>query len=208
MTEFWEASFRDKQEMWGFEASASAINTARLFKKLGIKKVLVPGIGYGRNARVFVENGMEVTGIEISQTAMELGTKYLGGKVRYQQGSVSDMPFDEVLYDGIFCYALIHLLNEKERTKLIRDCYDQLVEGGQMVFVAISVSSPSYGEGKELAQHYYETPQGVRLFYYDAESVNSAFANFGLYKFSEISEAHQNAGNKPTLVFWEIICRK
>ena len=34
------------------------------------------------------------------------------------------MPFDKALYDGIFSYALIHLLNEKERGKLTNDCYN------------------------------------------------------------------------------------
>lgn len=32
MTEFWETSFRDKQEMWGWEPADSAIETLELFK--------------------------------------------------------------------------------------------------------------------------------------------------------------------------------
>ena len=45
------------------------------------------------------------------------------------------MPFDGNKYDGIFCYALIHLLDSKERKKLIQDCYNQLTENGFMVFL-------------------------------------------------------------------------
>jgi len=29
-----------------------------------LKNILIPGIGYGRNARIFLEQGMAVTGIE------------------------------------------------------------------------------------------------------------------------------------------------
>ena len=43
------------------------------------------------------------------------------------------MPFDTNLYDGIFSHALLHLLNEQEREKFIKDCYNQLKHGGYMV---------------------------------------------------------------------------
>lgn len=51
--EFWESAFSEKQEMWGLEPAKSAIITKDLFVQEGIKKVLVPGFGYGRNAQLF-----------------------------------------------------------------------------------------------------------------------------------------------------------
>jgi len=33
---------------------------------------LIPGIGYGRNAKFFIDNGINITGIEISKTAIDL----------------------------------------------------------------------------------------------------------------------------------------
>ena len=110
MTEFWESSFIEKQTMWGFEPSESAILTKDFFLKKKIKDILIPGFGYGRNAKVFIDHGINVTGIEISETAINLA-KQNGINTRIYHGSVTDMPFDNKLYDGIFCYALIHLLN-------------------------------------------------------------------------------------------------
>jgi len=46
MTEFWEEAFADKQEMWGFEPSRSAILAKDFFVEKSVKKVLIPGIGY------------------------------------------------------------------------------------------------------------------------------------------------------------------
>ena len=108
--EFWEKSFSEKQEMWGFEPAKSAILTKEFFLQQGVKTVLVPGFGYGRNAQVLKENGMQVTGIEISQTAIDMAVKHYGNEMTIYHGSVTDMPFDNKKYDGIFCYALIHLL--------------------------------------------------------------------------------------------------
>ena len=152
MTEFWEESFKDKKEMWGYEPADSAIATIELFKDKGFNKVLIPGFGYGRNAKIFRDHGFEVTGIEISETAIDLAIKHYGEDFKIHHGSVTNMPFDQDLYDGIYCYALIHLLGETERKKLIIDCYNQLNPNGYMVFIAISKLDARYGRGVEISK--------------------------------------------------------
>jgi 2-polyprenyl-3-methyl-5-hydroxy-6-metoxy-1,4-benzoquinol methylase len=79
MAEFWETSFKDKQEMWGWEPADSAIETLELFKKHGLNEILIPGFGYGRNAKIFTEEGLKVTGIEISETAIGLAKMHFLG---------------------------------------------------------------------------------------------------------------------------------
>jgi SAM-dependent methyltransferase len=208
MTEFWESSFKEKQTMWGFEPADSAITTMELFKKHGLNKILIAGYGYGRNAKIFTDNGFEVTGIEISETAIDLAKKHIGDNIKVYHGSVSSMPFDQELYDGIFCYGLIHLLRAEDRIKLIKDCYNQLRPDGYMVFVVISKLDTQYGVGLEISKDTFETKHGVNLFFYDSDSVEKEFGNYCLIKSEEISEPAMNVGNKPTRRFWQIICRK
>ena len=208
MTEFWELSFRDKQEMWGLKPTDSAISTLELFEKYGLNKILIPGFGYGRNAKIFTDNGFKVTGIEISETAINLAKKHYGDNIKVYLGSVSSMPFDQELYDGIFCYALIHLLSAEERIKLIKDCYNQLQPSGYMVFIAISKMDRRFGEGKEISKDTFETKHSVTLFFYDSGSVESEFGNYGLIDTEEINEPIKNLGDKPSQRFWQIICKK
>ena len=186
--EFWESAFTEKQEMWGFEPSKSAVWTKDLFVRESVKNMLIPGIGYGRNAQVFIENGIAVTGIEISKTAIDMAAKHYGSAMHIYHGSVTDMPFDENIYDGIFCYALIHLLDSNERAKLIRDCYHQLSEGGHMVFTVISKKAPTYGQGTLLSKDRYEMFGGVKMFFYDEASIHAEFDEVGLIEFIEITE--------------------
>ncbi|MEO9893256.1 class I SAM-dependent methyltransferase [Aurantibacter sp.] len=188
MSEFWEENFISKKEMWGFEPSKSTILTKDFFVKKSVKNILIPGIGYGRNAQVFIENGITVTGIEISKTAIDLAYKNYGADMEIHHGSVTDMPFDTHRYDGIFCYALIHLLDKKERSKLIRDCYNQLKTNGYMVFTAISKNAPNYGKGNRIKKDCYEFHSGAKLFYYDQESVKTEFNDFGLFEYEEVNE--------------------
>ena len=63
-------------EMWGWTPADSTMTTLELFRKNKLKNILVPGFGYGRNAKVFADNSFKVTGIEISKTAIDLGRKY------------------------------------------------------------------------------------------------------------------------------------
>jgi len=197
--EFWESAFHDKHEMWGFEPSKSAVLTKDLFVQKSVKNILIPGIGYGRNAQIFIDNGIAVTGIEISKTAIEMARRHYGTDMIIHHGSVTDMPFDDNKYDGVFCYALIHLLDSKGRKKLIRDCYNQLSENGYMVFTVISKDADTYGQGKFISKDRYEMFGGVTMFFYDIASIHTAFDRAGLFEITEIVE------NYP---FFLIKCKK
>lgn len=207
MTEFWEKNFVEKQTMWGFKPSESAIIAKDLFITNNIKDILIPGIGYGRNAKIFIDNNINVTGIEISKTAIDLARQN-GININIYHGSVEDMPFEDKLYEGIFSYALIHLLNESERGKFISDCYKQLKPGGYMVFTTISKKAPMFGKGKKINESYYETMEGVKIFFYDAESIKKDFQQYGLVEFSEIEEIDSDNENKPPMKFLLIKCKK
>ena len=199
-SEFWEASFKDKQSMWGFQPANSAILAVDLFKANQLTSVLIPGFGYGRNGKVFYDNGIAVTGIEVSATAINIAKTHFGNSMKIYHGNVMDMPFDNSLYYGIFCYALIHLLDEQQRNKLIENCYQQLKTGGLMVFVALSTSTATYGQGINLSPNRFTSKHGVNLFYYDEDTISAEFSDYGLLQASEIKESSQT--------FYFIVCKK
>ncbi|EIJ43993.1 methyltransferase family protein [Beggiatoa alba B18LD] len=199
MTEFWEEAFKDKQEMWGLEPAKSAILTKDFFVEHKVKNVLIPGVGYGRNAKIFIDNGMSVTGVEISQTAIDLAQKHFGIDLKIYHGSVTEMPFDNKLFGGIFCYGLIYLLDKDERIKLIQDCFNQLAENGFMIFTAITKDAQTYGQGKQISKDRFEMFGGVKIFFYDRKTIKEEFGNTGLFEVTEVTE------NYP---FYLIKCQK
>jgi hypothetical protein len=205
MNEFWEDAFQDKKMMWGEQPIALAIEAAEIFKQLGFRKILIPGFGYGRNAKPFYEKGFEITGIEISETAIQLAHTFLGREIRVFHGSVDDMPFNEDIYDGFFCHALIHLLDSAQRRKLISDCYCQLRDGGMMIFTAVTKHAVTYGVGEKLNTDRYRTKDGVDLYFYDQDSIQEEFGGFGLIEATEIDET---GNGKPVTRLWKIVCKK
>ncbi|HNP37782.1 MAG TPA: class I SAM-dependent methyltransferase [Woeseiaceae bacterium] len=199
MREFWEGMFQDNQEAWGFEPARSTVLTNDFFVANNVKNVLIPGIGYGRNAQIFREHGMTVTGIEISQTAIDLAHKHFGDDLTIHHGSVAEMPFDENLYDGIYCYALIHLLDKNERTKLIQDCFNQLSDSGYMVFATVTKKARIYGQGNRIDKDRFEIIGGLRMFFYDMDTIREEFGNAGLFEILDVDDIYP---------FYLIKCKK
>jgi tRNA1(Val) A37 N6-methylase TrmN6 len=72
MLDYWEKKFKDEKTSWGFEPCDSAIFAKKIFIQHQVQNILIPGIGYGRNAKIFLDSGIKVTGIEISKTAIEM----------------------------------------------------------------------------------------------------------------------------------------
>ena len=200
--EFWEESFIEKQTMWGFEPTYAATLAKDLFLDNGVKKILIPGIGYGRNAKIFIENGIDVKGIEISQEAIKLARQN-GLAIEISHGSVDGMPYTEEKFDAIFCHALLHLLNEKERHHFIQACYDQLKPGGYLALTTVSNKAPMYGKGRELSPNYFEMPYGVNLYFYEEATIQKDFETYQSIQASLIPD--KAGANKQS---WYILCQK
>ncbi|GEK33369.1 class I SAM-dependent methyltransferase [Kurthia sibirica] len=207
MSEFWEESFKENREMWGFKAADSTVKTKERFLENKVKTVLIPGFGYGRNAKVFMENGMEVEGIEISDTAIQLARTHQI-TVPIYHGGITSMPFNDKKYDGIYSYALLHLLPTGERQQFIKDCYEQLEDGGLMVFVTISQESPMYAKGKKIAENYFEIMPNLTMYFYNEQAIQKDFAEVGLKKVEKIIEPHKENPDKEPFIFTMITCQK
>jgi hypothetical protein len=207
MIDYWESRFKKEGAMWQFEPSDSAIKALGLFKNENISSILIPGFGYGRNAGLFLVNEIKVTGIEISASAIEIA-RTKGINCIIHQGSVTSMPFDKEIYDGIFCYALLHLLNTTERRKLLTCCYSQLINNGLMVFVVASMENSLYGCGKYLSRNRYEIARGLKVYFYDSASIISEFADFGIVESSDIDEPVKFMEGEAPVKLKFVICRK
>jgi SAM-dependent methyltransferase len=205
--EYWESRFRDEGLMWKFEPSDSAVATVNLFKKENINEILIPGFGYGRNGLLFLQTGLDVTGIEISFSAIKLAREN-GIKCNIYHGSVTSMPFDDRKYEGIFCYALIHLLNKNERRKFLKSCADQLKPGGIMVFTLATTQNGLFGKGKCISKNRFELSKGLAAYFYDSDAIISEFSDYGIIDCHDIIEPMKFMDGNETIILKYVVCRK
>ncbi len=203
---YWETVFSDGA-VWEFEPADSAFYVADYFSKNGVNNVLIPGIGYARNAKPFIENGIRVSGIEVSKSAIELAKKS-NIKATIHHGSVLNMPFDDKKYDGIYCYSLLHLFNKYKRLQILNSCYEQLDDNGYMFFVVVSTKSEMYGRGRMLSKDRFEISKGLKVFFYESSSLFNEFFDVGLIEYYEINEPIKHMNGEPDLKCYIVKCQK
>ena len=150
---------------------------------------------------------MDLTGIEISKTAIQLAREN-EFTFPIHQASVLDMPLDNTKYDGIFCYALLHLFNKKERSTILNACYHQLNGGGYMIFVAVSTKAELFGAGKQLSENRFKINNGLQVFFYDPKAIESEFSKYNLVEYEEIDEPIKYIKNGNPLKCYIIKCKK
>ena len=207
MNEYWESKFCKEGALWKFDAANSATMASDLFRSENLHHLLIPGMGYGRNAKIFQDQQFEVTGIEISASAIALA-RSKGMNFKIHHGSVTDMPFDEDLYDAIYCYTLIHLLYKRDRKKFLSSCYRQLIKHGLMNFVVAAKELSLYGCGICLSKDRYRLPDGLTVYFYDEESISREFSKFGLIRITDIEEPIKFAAGYDPMPLKFVVCRK
>lgn len=204
---YWESKFKNTGTQWGFEPSASAMLALDIFKNNQLNNILIPGIGYGRNARLFLESGFMVTGIEISESAINAARANIID-CTIHHGSVTSMPFDKKVYDAVFCYALIHLLNRPERKGFLKSCLNQLKDNGLMIFVVTSKQTDMFEKGNYLSKDRFEIEPGLKVFFYDSESIEREFSPYGLLEYRMIDEPVIFIKGVEPLKLYFVVCRK
>jgi len=190
--EYWNKRFSDKGKIWGTEPSKTAIHAFELFKKYDIKKILIPGAGYGRHTHFFSANNYEVTGIEISEIALSIAKEY-DSKSKLILGSVLDMPLNNEKYDAIFCHNLLHLLLQNGRISFIKKCYNQLKDKGFAFFSMFSEQEESYGKGTKIEENTFESKPYRPTHYFTEEDLLQHFRAFSVIE-TDIIEEEENHG--------------
>ncbi|MFX1502298.1 MAG: class I SAM-dependent methyltransferase [Promethearchaeota archaeon] len=193
--EYWNSRFVDKGKIWGTEPSKTAKYALKLFKKYHIHKILIPGAGYGRHTKFFSLNNYEVTGIEISEEAINISKEFdLHSKLIL--GSVLDMPFNDEKYDAIFCFNVLHLLLENQRAFFLEKCYDQIQDNGFVFFSVFSELEDSFGKGPKIEENTFESKKGRPTHYFTEDDLLNHFKTFSVIEtdIMEEKEVHGELG--------------
>ena len=74
-----------------------------------------------------------------------------------------------------------------------------------MMFTVISKDAPMYGQGPQLGQDWYEIHPGLKMFFYNAASVEGEFGAHGAVEQSKIDEPLHNGSSFP---FINVVCTK
>jgi len=190
--EFWNNRFKKEGKVWSDSASATAVYALELFRQHGVKKILVPGSGYGRNTKLFSEAGLDVSGIDISSISCGMANKF-DTQTSFHCGSVLDMSFLPDNYDAIYCFNTLHLFYENERRIFITECSDRLKKGGLIFFTVFSEYEPSYGKNRSMEKDTYESRPGRPTHYFSDDDLRWHFKKFKVLVTGKLNESEDHS---------------
>ncbi len=194
MDGYWETRFSKEGKIWGDSPSRTATYALELFQKCGVKKILVPGAGYGRNTKLFSSAGFKVVGIEVSETAFKLAKQYDPGTT-FLHGSYLDTALGNESYDTIYCFNLLHLFRENERKLFMDKCWSELKKDGLVFFVVFSEKELSFGKGREVEKNTFESKPGRPVHYFGRMDLRDHFRDFSIIE-NTIMEDPENHGEQ------------
>ncbi len=143
----WEKEYRRPQLISGRDVPQNDI--LRFLKylkkthhlKLENLNILDLGSGTGRNANYLADLGNEVTGMEISTTAIKIAQNRadkMDASVKYLSRSIGDIyPFLDDFFDVILDITSSNSLNEAEREIYLKETYRVLKPGGHFFVRAL-----------------------------------------------------------------------
>ncbi|WP_438497347.1 class I SAM-dependent methyltransferase [Paenibacillus sp. IHBB 3054] len=173
MSQYWSDRFAREGMIWGEQPSGSALRAKAWFLEQGIKSVLVPGAGYGRNTKVF-SSQFDTYGIELSSAALKLAVEW-DSSTRFIEGSALE-PQLEHQVDAVYCYDVLHLFLAGDRCRLIDAALAQLQPGGLLYFTSFSDEDPNYGCGRRLEPGTYEYKEGKYAHFFSDADLREHFA--------------------------------
>lgn len=194
MGAYWNGRFKDENMIWGEQASKTAEYALKLFSERIVKNILVPGAGYGRNTKLFSNNGYTVVGVEISDQALKLAKEY-DKKTFFIHSSVLDARLENGSFDAIYCFNVLHLFRENERRQFMDKCHEWLQDGGYIFFTVFSTDEKSYRKGAEVEKNTFESKPGRPVHYFSDEDIIEHFHRFNIIE-TGLMEDHENHGEE------------
>ena len=112
------------------------------------------GCGNGRDAVYFAGQGLNVVGMDLSASAIEMLEAQHIPNARFVCGDfISDPTHTPGCYDYAYSRFTIHAINPKQETMLLQAMYQALKPGGKFFIEVRSVHDPLYGKGQPVERN-------------------------------------------------------
>lgn len=143
-TPFWQAVFNEEYKY--------------LFKTLtGCKKILSVGCGPAEIERRLVENDFKITGLDISQEALN----FAPDSIRKVVGTAELMDFSDEIFDAVIYVASLQFIQDYK--KAIAETARVLVKNGKLIVMLLNPDSQYFNEQMSNTESYMQKIKHINL---------------------------------------------
>jgi SAM-dependent methyltransferase len=161
--------------------------------------ILDLGCGPGHHSRVFVENGFNVEGVDLSTEMIAIAKKeVVGGK--FQVMDILDLNFEINSFEGIWASASLLHIPKRNLTPVLKELKKLMIKGG-VLYISLKK-----GEGSEVLKDNRYGGVDKYYIYYQSEDIEKILTNVGF----EIIEKEQKGKRDyyDTNPWIHIFCRR
>jgi SAM-dependent methyltransferase len=168
-------TFPPEKIPWNIESPPDALKQLVETGRIKPCKAVEFGCGAGNYVTYLASLGFDATGIDFSETAIEIARRFSSQKDANCTFLVADVLGDMSEINGMFDFAydweLLHHIFPPDREKYAQTVYDLLNPGGRYLSVCFSEDSPQFGgQGK-----YRITPLNTVLYFSSEDEIESLF---------------------------------
>jgi SAM-dependent methyltransferase len=193
-SQYWEASFSSKLEMFGLEPSIAAVKALISFKEQNIKNIVEFGAGLGRDSIYFAQNSINVQALDYSRTAIEsINNKAkklnLAEFIKPKFFDVrKKLPFENNTIDGCFSHMLYCMaLSNSDLENLNNEICRILKPGAINIYTVRHTDDGDYKNGIHRGENLYEN-DGFIIHFFSKDKVNQLSKGFKVLDIEKFEE--------------------
>ena len=210
-TDYWNQKF-DKGTIYTERPSKITKQVSKYIK--GKHKILVIGGAYGRNAAFLANQGFDVTVIDISQTALDLGNTLFGhlNNLHFKKQNLLSLDFKDKSFDAIVGIYILNLFSSVKLNKIILNLKKILKDNGYFCCNFLSPDDDEFGYGKKIGHNTFIFEKNQLLKFYEKKELNNLFHKHGfiidkIYKEKE-TRLLENLNKNITSISFVALARK
>ena len=177
--------WNDNWSRWqkDLKPSPFAVKALRQMKMRGTLTLLDAGCGQGRDSLLFAANGINVTALDVSDTALK---DVNHPKITPVCADLRDYEPKEASFEAVYANLSLHYFDDATTRRIFKMMHKALTDGGVFFVRCRSVNDPLYGRGKEIAPDMFENPY-VRHFF-SVDYMRSLLDGFDTVAVREVDE--------------------
>ncbi|MBI5445469.1 MAG: methyltransferase domain-containing protein [Deltaproteobacteria bacterium] len=190
----WNSVYADSLDFFGEGPSAVAESALEVFRRNGAERVLELGFGQGRDTFLFAREGLEVTALDYSETAVEevraraaeLG---LAGRITALQSDLREpLSLPDRSVDACFAHMLLCMeFSSRQIEALLREIHRVLRPGGVLVYSVRSTFDKHYRAGTHLAEDLYEVG-GFAVHFFSEAKIRQVARGYEVLELNRVEE--------------------
>jgi len=161
----WDAEYKRHGSIWRGESKME------IGKYIKTGRILEVGCGNGKSLVPLVRAGYDVTGLDVSKSAVE-SIKDLGAAVVH--GDICDLS-SRKKFDAIVCRYVLGALRQEDRLLAVKNIARLLKKGGFVFFEDFAVGDMRFGKGEEIEPNTFKRGNGILYHYFTLEEVKELF---------------------------------